>query len=509
MEEVLPNETQLLDRFTIKSFIAKGGFGITYKAFDNRLEIDVCIKELYIFSKSKRRPDHSVETLDIGGHSFDYFKRKAFAEARQVARLDHPNIVNVIDVLEANNTVYIVMEYIHGETLQHRIDQDGKLTYEQVNEFSDQIFSALNYMHGNGVLHGDLKPENIMLDRKGRIKLIDFGTSKDSFKVDTRSSLAMLSPGFAPIEQYANKGSSDERSDVYAMAASLYYLLTGSIPKEASERVLKDDVKPPYEVNRKVHPILSEIIIKGLAVKPEDRFSSISEFQQSYREALRKTIIEESPTEKGAPEPRPIENPPATPPPFIRRYGIWAVILLVILIGGYLVLDSSSGGDKEKTKNDVATSESAKDKVNNDNVNESENEVNLEESEPLPSQDEVKDEQQITESEPSSNETTVTTVENPEPSPKYISAGLTRIDPNKNDISWNPELANAADLWIEFSVSMNGFTHKENVTGRTSYRYGTGDARANMKPTNVILYSSDPQYRISNNKLSEELFKCQ
>jgi serine/threonine protein kinase len=287
--------------YRIEKKIGEGGFGITYqstwftKVSGNLGSIDaqlpVAIKEFFFEDFCSREGNtNSITILSTTGKEiFSRFKEKLLKEAEILSKLSHPNIVRVIEVFEENNTAYMVMDYIEGDSLKDKI-KNGKLSIDTSIEYILQIAAALEDVHAKNILHLDLKPSNILINKKdGRAMLIDFGISKrynDTHEETSHTPLGR-SKGYAPLEQYLDKGAASfsPALDVYALGATLYHLVTGAIPVEANERVL-NDIKRPSALNNKITKDLEDILLKALELKKENRYQTIGAFAQALRTTL-------------------------------------------------------------------------------------------------------------------------------------------------------------------------------------------------------------------------------
>ena len=240
--------TKILNRYEILRYISSGGFGITYEAFDLLSKRRIAIKELYITEICNRESDAITVTInDTNKPTFFAHRRKFLDEAKRLMELSHPNIIKVSDVFEANGTAYFAMDYIEGKPLSKEVvPMSENIAISIINP----ILDALEYIHNKGVLHLDIKPSNIMIDKHGKVILIDFGTSKvygdaDGKSLSLSTTLA-FTPGYAPLEQMSvstvkNLGT---YSDIYAIGATLYYLLSGCKPLLPGE-ILENDEKLP------------------------------------------------------------------------------------------------------------------------------------------------------------------------------------------------------------------------------------------------------------------------
>ena len=282
---ILPLNFPLNNKYRIKKVLGQGGFGITYLAEDTLLDIDVCIKELFISGSSTRGSNMTVMTQNMKEFSFSDFKDRFLQEAKQLARFGHPNIVRVMEFFEANNTAYVVMEYIAGKNLKDYVAENGVMTEQQALPIIHQLFDAVEEVHNAGMLHRDLKPDNILLTAKNRVVLIDFGSAREFTEGKTITQTAMLTPGFAPIEQYSNRAKRGTFTDIYALGATMYFMLTGHKPIAATDRY-REQLPAPYQLNPQINTQLSSAVMMAMEMKEEDRFQSVGDFRLALKHYL-------------------------------------------------------------------------------------------------------------------------------------------------------------------------------------------------------------------------------
>ena len=295
MQHTLPVGYTLDNRYKIEKVLSQGGFGITYAAIDRRLSLSVCIKELYISGNSTRGTQHSVVFQQTRGFSFSDFVERFLEEANQLAKFKHENIVYVKDVFRANNTAYMIMEYVEGSTLQSLIEKQGAIAFDAALPMMNQLLDAVEEVHNKGMLHRDIKPENILMTQAGRLVLIDFGSAREFVEGKTQSQTAILTPGYAPIEQYSARNKRGAYTDIYAVGATFYYLLTGEKPIAATDRVA-EVLKAPHEIDSKISSQVSSAIMLAMQMKTGDRFQSVGEFRAALTQL--KAFGENQKTEK-------------------------------------------------------------------------------------------------------------------------------------------------------------------------------------------------------------------
>lgn len=281
----LPLRNVLNERFLIGRILGQpGGFGITYLAWDMVLDTPVAIKEFMPTTTVNRIPGlctvqpNSEQDAAFFDKGLDIF----LAEAKTLAQFSHPNIVRVKDFFRANNTAYMVMEYHQGVPLDEYVkNHGGRLKEDDALAVILPILDGLQVVHRLSILHRDIKPKNIYITQHGNPLLLDFGAARLSMLDATNTLTVMLSRGFAPFEQYHQKGLQGPWTDIYACAATLYYMVTGEIPADAIERRHQDSLIPPIRLNASLRESFNLSIIKGLAVNKDDRPQNVAQFKQS------------------------------------------------------------------------------------------------------------------------------------------------------------------------------------------------------------------------------------
>ncbi len=286
-DRALPPMTILAGKYLLGKVLGEGGFGITYLAWDLNREEKIAIKECFpvgLVYRDTKNSDHEYVTT-VRGTEDSYYKKalESFAlEAENLRKFNrNPGIVSVRDFFYENNTAYITMEYVEGKTLRQVLKENGgTLPWKEVLEIMLPILDALSYVHNYRIIHRDISPENIILDKKGNATLIDFGAARIQTGNDTRSLSIILKHGYAPFEQYQSRGSQGAWTDVYAICATMYHLIGGEIPISATDRVLGDSLKTLKTMNNDVPAHISDAIEKGMAIKKEDRFQNIQELKE-------------------------------------------------------------------------------------------------------------------------------------------------------------------------------------------------------------------------------------
>ncbi|MES9882933.1 MAG: serine/threonine-protein kinase [Sedimenticola sp.] len=277
--QLLPYNTILNTRFLIGKVLGNpGGFGITYLAWDRSLHTRVAIKEFFPAGISVRNRESTTIRIEGGVSEPDYRDgiRVFLEEARTLARFSHPNIARVRDFFEENNTAYLVMDFYQGSSLSGYLQrQGGTLPEFQVLNIIKPLLAGLKLIHDQGFLHRDIKPSNIQMTPDGTAVLLDFGSARQYICEKTATLSVILTPGYSPVEQYYAKGEQGPWTDVYSVAASLYYLVTAKIPPSAIDRLHDDTLTPPITLNPSLSPAFSHAIIKGMSIKPNQRPQNI------------------------------------------------------------------------------------------------------------------------------------------------------------------------------------------------------------------------------------------
>ena len=268
--------------YRVEKTLGFGGFGITYLATDLNLDRLVAIKEFFPQDLCHREGDTSAVVSVATANAPDTvekLKAKFIKEAKNIAKLDHPGIIKIHSAFEENNTAYYVMDFIEGQTLFERVETDGPLPTEDALEIITAVGEALEYIHSHNINHLDVKPENIMLRHSdGKPILIDFGLSKhyDKRGKQTTNTLSGLSHGYAPIEQYNVEGIKEfsPQTDVYSLAATLYYALSGTVPPNATDIIINEGLDFPDDFPQQLVPAIS----RGMASTAKSRYSTAGQF---------------------------------------------------------------------------------------------------------------------------------------------------------------------------------------------------------------------------------------
>lgn len=286
----LQRNTGLIGRYVIQEVLGQGGFGITYLGIDKLYGNKVAIKEYYpqkIAMRKAQYEDVVTVTSIEEKNNYDKGKKRFLDEAQVMARFNkNEGIVKILDFFEANNTAYIVMEYLEGITLKQYLGKYGVLQFRNLIEMMLPLLEALIEIHSQGLIHRDISPDNIMVQHNGKLKLMDFGAARDYTESGNKSLTVILKPGYAPPEQYQTHGVQGPWTDIYALCATIYKCLTGITPPDAIARVMDDKFKEPDQLDGKLSPDIKKILWKGMNIFPEERYQDIVEFGEDVCDAL-------------------------------------------------------------------------------------------------------------------------------------------------------------------------------------------------------------------------------
>jgi serine/threonine protein kinase len=299
-DELRPGTRLLGGQFTIDSFLNAGGFGITYLARDS-LDRRVVVKECFPSSFCRRSGTVVAPRTRQREDDFRSVVKLFVQEAMTLSQLHHDNIVKVHQVFEDNQTAYMAMEYIDGPDLLETVEGTAPaLVPEQIRAILDQMLDAIGHVHQEGVLHRDISPDNILMDRStGRPVLIDFGASRKDVTRKSRalSGLRVVKDGYSPQEFYIGGSLQGPNSDLYALAATFCHLVTGSTPKTSQERLSaiasrQGDPQPSVVGRATGYPVeFLRAIDKGMAIFPRDRFQSVAEWQAMMHTEVSRPVV--------------------------------------------------------------------------------------------------------------------------------------------------------------------------------------------------------------------------
>lgn len=352
--QALPVGTRLGD-YRLDAVIGQGGFGITYRAFDSQLAKVVAVKE-YLPAEFAVR-DAKGRVVPRGSRFADDFswgRDRFLEEARALARFRHPHIVPVLRFLAANGTVYTVMEFEDGRSVAELLREPGRrMPPDEVVRLTEGLLSGLKAVHEQGFLHRDIKPSNVIVRLDGVPVLIDFGAARQVIG-RTRTLTSVLTPQYAPIEQYAADGKQGPWTDIYSAAALLHRAIAGEPPPEAASRVGQDPYRPlaRTQADRFDQPFLAAID-RALAFAPQDRPQSIERWRALFGNSLPTVALTSAdlPTQRlpavEAPSPSVLrlegvsrgdrDVSRAAPAPRRRGWGVTAVTLAVVAVAALCV----------------------------------------------------------------------------------------------------------------------------------------------------------------------------
>ena len=253
------------DRYELREEIRRGGFGVTWYAWDTNLDMPVAIKEF-----SDPDPEH---------------RRKFIREARSLAKVSGSRgIVNVRDYLEFDGRAYMVMEYLDGEDLSARIDRTGRLSLDETWQLLLPVMSVLTKLHKADMIHRDVSPDNIRITGDGEVKLLDFG-SVSNLTSEHLTRTVTVKPGYAPIEQYSGAAEQGPWTDEYSLCATIYKCITGRKPVDSLVRSFHDELERPSALGVKISREEEEVLMKGLSVNPRERYGSIDDLVNAMESA--------------------------------------------------------------------------------------------------------------------------------------------------------------------------------------------------------------------------------
>ncbi len=325
--------------YTILRTIGQGGFGITYQARQNSLNRIVCIKEYFLSGRCLRNTQtRNVSVTETSGDIFEKYRQSFVNEAQTVATLNHPNIIDVINVFDENGTSYMVMPFIEGHTLEWIVKTQGPLAYEEAINYIAQVCNAVEYIHQRHILHRDIKPSNIMITNDHRAILIDFGSAREFIDDKTQAHTSILTHGYAPPEQYSRVSRKGAYSDIYSLGATFYYALTAKDPTDSAAR-MTEIMPEPVELNHSIPIVANRVIMKAMDLKPTNRHQSAKEFMDDIlNRGLSRPATSTTPIERvtqAKPAPASVERSENK-----SRAVFWFMIVLfivgIIVIYGYL-----------------------------------------------------------------------------------------------------------------------------------------------------------------------------
>jgi len=311
----LPPRAVLNEQYIVGRALGAGGFAITYLGWDIRLARRVAIKE-YMPSGLASRAGDTSQVVPHSGPSkedFAYGLERFLDEARMVAQFEgHPGIIAVTNFFPAHGTAYLVMEYLEGTTLKDYLkDRGGRLAFDEALDIMTPVMDALREVHRVNVLHRDISPDNIYVTSGGLIKLLDFGAARQALRDRSQRMSVILKVGYAPEEQYRSTGNQGPWTDVYAVGATFYHLITGSIPPPSIDRLAEDTIQLPSTLGCDIPPVAEQALMTALSVRAAHRYPTIQDFQAAIGIPV-------------APGPGPVPGPiPPRPKNFLEQLNAW------------------------------------------------------------------------------------------------------------------------------------------------------------------------------------------
>lgn len=334
-------------KYVVGKVLGQGGFGITYIGWNLALDSKVAIKEYFPAGQVMR--DSSSKSC-LRWYTTSQAKwaqtdglEKFLREARKMSRVSNiSQVVHVQDLFQENGTAYIVMEFVDGHTLKAHMETNGPLKWDQAKHIFLPAIQAMERVHQYGIIHRDISPDNIMIQPDGEVKILDLGAAKDLTKNTGVSSMQVAKTGFSPLEQY-QEGGSGTWTDVYSMAATIYYALTGVVPPAAMDRLnTKDPIRWDLPGLRALPKHVQETLVQAMAVNPKDRIQTMGDF-----------LARLQPLKPVTPPVDPNKNQNKGNASFrVKDNRVWTIVaacVMVILIM-FLYLPSKEGDGAEKKK---------------------------------------------------------------------------------------------------------------------------------------------------------------
>lgn len=278
----------MLGEYCITGVIGQGGFSIVYLAYEASLDRTIAIKEFFPTVLAQRSAGHSVAVVSSSNQPIFKVGLESFLrEAKLQAKFFHPALVEVIRVWEQNNSAYIAMRYHRGQNLRDMKRSGMDLGAEQILSFVKPIFDALSLLHAHNVIHRDVSPDNILIRETGEPVLLDLGAARTVVAGMTQALTTVLKPGYAPIEQYADDGALEQGpwTDVYGLAAVVYFLYVGKAPPQAVTRIVSDSLAGD-DLLAPVPPALRPVLRSAMAVLPANRYRTVAEFRSAFVDAI-------------------------------------------------------------------------------------------------------------------------------------------------------------------------------------------------------------------------------
>ncbi len=350
-EQTLPVGYRLHE-YVISKVIGSGGFGVTYLGRDTNLDKAVAIKEYFPFSLASRYDDQWVApntSIQQDQSEYEWGLSQFIDEARTLAKFEHPNLIRVVRYIEENGTAYIVMDFAEGKPLSAVVNEEGLLSEERLKSILLPLLDGLSLVHASDMLHRDVKPDNIIIRLDGSPVLIDFGAARQAISSRSQPISTILTPGYAPYEQYFASGNQGPWTDIYALGAVTYACLTGKPPDEAVQRAVEDSTTPLTTAakGRASRPFLEAI---DWAIRPReaDRPQSATEWKDALTGNKTATAVTPATQRMDAGSVAPGQSALKQKKSGIPTFQMVAIAAILIIggVGGYFAWEStqSSGG---------------------------------------------------------------------------------------------------------------------------------------------------------------------
>lgn len=274
--------TVIHNRYKVEKVLGSGGFGVTYKVYDQKENKIAALKE-YMPLDAAYRPVGSKEVRPVSEgkrEQYEKFRQQFLEEAQTIYKFrGHPNIVEVTHLFYENNTAYYVMEYVEGMDLKQFLkSQGGKISWDMLKPILAQVVAGLKQVHSGGMIHCDISPDNIFLMNSGSVKILDFGAARSTLRGSVETSVIVAKPGYSPYEQMRGK-KMGPWTDIYALAVTVYRSVTGEMVRDSNERIINDKTIWPSQMGIAIPSAAWEAALKkGMAVRAEDRYQNVMDF---------------------------------------------------------------------------------------------------------------------------------------------------------------------------------------------------------------------------------------
>ena len=357
--------TVLQNRYLIGRVLGEGGFGITYIGLDKVLTKRVAVKEFYPAGAAHRASVVSDGVIITRGKEPMYRKgvERFVQEARSLAAFSSEDgIVDVLDTFQANNTAYIVMEYLEGDTLKTLLKTKGVFDATKLIKLMEPVMKSLSVMHRTGFIHRDISPDNIMLTNNGRLKLMDFGSARYFLNQDSELSV-MLKQGYAPVEQYSSRSQQGPYTDVYALCATIYTCITGSVPENSLDRSRYDTLVPPSAKGVRISPVHEKALLHGLQPNAAARCPDMETLMREFNGVVDPNLTQNAEDVIGngggyipPGPPEPPDTPPKNNTPIVVALVVATVAVLIVCgVLLFTLLKDNNGEEETNTTQSTET----------------------------------------------------------------------------------------------------------------------------------------------------------